>query len=187
MRFYLPLPDTQPGGTVVIRTRAGDAAALAARVKAALPPTPRPTIDVAADRLARVLRPWRTATALFVMLGVTALTLACLGIYSIMSYTASERVHELGIRVALGASPAQVIALAVREIVPPVALGVAAGCGLALVLARVAGSLLYGVAPSDPVTFVGAPLALGFIAFVAAWLPARRASRIDPAQVLRQE
>jgi len=80
-----------------------------------------------------------------------------------------------------------VISLAIREIVSPVALGVAAGCGLALAMARVAGSLLYGVGPSDPVTFIGAPLALGVIAFCAAWLPARRASRIDPAQVLRQE
>jgi putative ABC transport system permease protein len=108
-------------------------------------------------------------------------------VYGVSAYSMSRRTREMGIRVALGARPAQVISLALREIVSPVALGVAAGCGLALAMARVAGSLLYGVGPSDPVTFIGAPLALGVIAFVAAWLPARRASRIDPAQVLRQE
>jgi predicted permease len=132
---------------------------------------------------------WRSRVTAMLLGGFAglALVLAALGVYGVSAYSMSRRTREMGIRVALGARPAQVISLAIREIVPPVALGVAAGCGLALALARVAGSLLYGVGPSDPVTFVGAPLALGVIAFVAAWLPARRASRIDPAQVLRQE
>jgi len=132
---------------------------------------------------------WRSRITAMLLGGFAglALVLAALGVYGVSAYSMSRRTREMGIRVALGARPAQVISLAIREIVSPVALGVAAGCGLALAMARVAGSLLYGVGPSDPVTFIGAPLALGVIAFCAAWLPARRASRIDPAQVLRQE
>jgi putative ABC transport system permease protein len=139
--------------------------------------------EVIAERL------WRSRVTAMLLGGFAAVgvVLAALGVYGVSAYSMSRRTREMGIRVALGARPVQVISLAIRELVPTVAVGVAAGCGLALALARLADSLLYGVGPSDPATFVGAPLALGIVALVAAWLPARRASRIDPAQVLRRE
>ena len=186
MRFYLPLSDAQPGGTVVIRARAGDAAALAARVKAALPPTPRPTIDVASDRLARVLRPWRTATALFVMLGVTALTLACLGIYSIMSYTASERVHELGVRVALGASASDVLRLVIGGGLRLAIAGGLAGLAAAAAGGHLLASLLYDVSPFDPLVYAVAFVFM-ITAGAASMLPAAlRAARVDAVVALRE-
>jgi predicted permease len=176
--------------TFVIRT-AGDAAELARAaqravwsVDANVPVSRLATLEqVIADQL------WRSRVTAVLLGGfaAVALVLAALGVYGVSAYSMSRRTREMSIRVALGARPAQVISLALREVVTPVAGGVAAGCGLALALARVVASLLYGVGPSDPVTFVGAPLALGAIALLAAWLPARRASRVDPAQVLRQE
>jgi putative ABC transport system permease protein len=176
--------------TFVVRT-AGDPAGLARAaqravwsVDANVPVSRVATMEqIIADQL------WRSRVTAVLLGGfaAVALVLAALGVYGVSAYSMSRRTREMGIRVALGARPAQVISLALGEIVAPVVVGVAAGCGLALTLARVVGSLLYGVGPSDPVTFVGAPLALGVIALLAAWLPARRASRVDPAQVLRQE
>jgi ABC-type antimicrobial peptide transport system permease subunit len=111
--------------------------------------------------------------------------LAALGVYGVSAYATSRRTREIGIRVALGARPSQVVSLALRETLAPIVAGLAAGCAVALALGQLAGSLLYGVGPNDPMTFVGAPIALAVIAIVAAWLPARRASLIDPAVVLR--
>jgi putative ABC transport system permease protein len=108
-------------------------------------------------------------------------------VYGVSAYTMSRRAREIGIRIALGARPASVVSLALRETVAPVTAGVVVGCAVALVLARAASTLLYDVTPGDPVTFVIAPLMLAAIAIAAAWLPARRASRLDPASVLRQD
>ena len=172
----------------VVRT-AGDPLELATAVQRAVwsvdssvPISGTATMDrVIVDRL------WRSrVTAL--LLGVfaaVALVLAALGVYGVSAYNTSRRTREIGIRVALGARPSQVVSLALRETIAPILGGLAVGCGVALALARLAASLLYGVGPGDPITFVAAPVALGVIALAAAWLPARRASRIDPAVVLR--
>lgn len=176
--------------TFVVRT-AGDPAELARAAQRAMWSVDAnvPVSRVATMEQVIAEQLWRSRITAMLLGGFAglALVLAALGVYGVSAYSMSRRTREMGIRVALGARPAQVISLALREIVSPVTLGVAAGCALALAMARIAGSLLYGVGPADPVTFIGAPLALGVVAFVAAWLPARRASRIDPAQVLRQE
>ena len=132
-------------------------------------------------------RLWRSRVTAFLLgvFAVVALVLAALGVYGVSAYAMSRRAREIGIRVALGARPAQVVSLALGETLLPIVAGVGVGCAVALALGQLAGSLLYGVGPSDPVTFVGAPLGLGLIAIAAAWWPARRASRIDPAVVLR--
>jgi putative ABC transport system permease protein len=172
----------------VVRT-AGDPLELATAVQRAVwsvdssvPISGTATMDrVIVDRL------WRSrVTAL--LLGVfaaVALVLAALGVYGVSAYSTSRRTREIGIRVALGARPSQVVSLALGETLAPILGGLAVGCGVALALARLAASLLYGVGPGDPITFVAAAVALGVIALAAAWLPARRASRIDPAVVLR--
>jgi putative ABC transport system permease protein len=130
---------------------------------------------------------WRSRVTAFLLglFAAVALVLAALGVYGVSAYAMSRRTREIGIRVALGARPSQVVSLALRDTLPPIVMGVAVGCGAALALAQLAGSLLYGVGPTDPVTFMSAATALGAIALAAAWLPARRASRIDPAVVLK--
>lgn len=116
-----------------------------------------------------------------------ALVLAAIGIFGVLSYLVEQRTHELGIRVALGAQRADVIGVVMRETIPMVGIGVAAGLGLALGLARFARSMLYEAQGVDPVTFLGVGLLLMVVAVLAAAIPARRASRVDPMIALRSE
>ena len=108
--------------------------------------------------------------------------LAGLGLYGVTSYNVTRRRAELGIRLALGAAPAIVIRLALARVSALVAAGVAVGAALALAAARFVTALLYGLQPRDPATLVGAALTLAGVGAVAGWLPAYRASRIDPAE-----
>jgi len=119
--------------------------------------------------------------------GGLALLLAALGLYGVMSYAVSRRRTEIGIRMALGAGPAGAVRLILVRVAVLVGLGVAAGTILALWAARfMAGSsLIYGLQPRDPATLVAAALVLSLVGALAGYLPARRASRIDPAVVLR--
>ena len=118
--------------------------------------------------------------------GTLALLLAGLGLYGVTSYAVNRRRTELGIRMALGAAPAGVIGLVLRRVGILVATGVLVGGGISWVLARFVSTLLYGLDKHDPLTLAGAAVVLSLIGAVAGWLPARRASRIDPAQVLRE-
>ena len=117
--------------------------------------------------------------------GLLALLLAGLGLYGVTSYAVSRRRTELGIRMALGAAPAGVVSLVLKRVGVLVAAGVLIGSGVALYASTFVSTLLYGLEPRDPVTFVGAALVLAAIGALAGWIPARRASRIDPASVLR--
>jgi len=114
-----------------------------------------------------------------------ALTLAAVGIFGVLSYALEQRTHELGIRVALGARPGDVIALVARETIPMVGAGLVTGLVVAAALTRFIRSMLYEIQPGDPTTFVGVSLVLAAIAIVAALLPARRAARVDPVIALR--
>ncbi|MEJ2083149.1 MAG: ABC transporter permease, partial [Acidobacteriota bacterium] len=117
----------------------------------------------------------------------SALLLACLGIYGVVSYTVSRRAREMGIRMALGAQSAGLSLLVVRQEMRPVVVGLAAGVLGALGVGRLIESLLFGVGAHDPVTVTAAVLFLAAVALVACWLPARRASRVDPAAARQQE
>ena len=116
-----------------------------------------------------------------------ALTLAAVGIFGVLSYALEQRTHELGIRVALGARPGDVLALVARETIPMVGAGLFTGLVVAAVLTRFIRSMLYEIQPGDPTTFVGVSLVLAAIAIMAALLPARRAARVDPVIALRSE
>ena len=131
--------------------------------------------------------PFQMGAALAAALGILGLILAIVGVYGVVSYAASQRTHEIGIRLALGAQPKQILGMILRQGLVIVGIGVAVGILAAGALARVVGNLLYGVAPLDPVTYIGAAVALGVIAIVACYVPARRAMRVEPMVALRYE
>jgi predicted permease len=120
------------------------------------------------------------------LFGGLALLLAGLGLYGVTAYAVSRRRTEIGIRMALGAAPGSVIKLVLSRVTVQVALGVAIGGAMSLWASKFVATLLYGLEPRDLTTLIGAAVVLGCVAAMAAWLPARRAARIDPAEVLRE-
>jgi putative ABC transport system permease protein len=120
-------------------------------------------------------------------MGLLGLVLAVVGIYSVVSYAAAQRTQEIGIRIAMGASPRDILKIILRQGLGVVGVGLALGLVIALAGTRVMSSLFVGVKPSDPVTFVVVVLLLTGIALFACWIPARRATRIDPLVALRYE
>jgi ABC-type antimicrobial peptide transport system permease subunit len=118
--------------------------------------------------------------------GGLALFLAALGLYGVMTYAVSRRRTEIGIRMALGAGPSAAVRLVLSRAALLVGLGVVLGAAMSLWAVRFATPLLFGLQPRDPMTLAGAAVILAAIGAIAGWLPARRASRIDPARVLRE-
>jgi putative ABC transport system permease protein len=116
-----------------------------------------------------------------------ALALAAVGTYGVMSYSVAERRQEIGIRMALGAQASGVLGMVLAQGIVIAAIGLGLGIGGAYALSRTMSSLLYGVDARDLLTFLAAPFVLALVAVVACWIPAWRATRVDPAKVLRQE
>jgi putative ABC transport system permease protein len=133
------------------------------------------------------IAPARLRTALLAMFAGIALLLAAVGIYGVVSYSVAQRAREMAIRRALGAAPGDLLKLVVGKTMLIVLVGLALGAGAALALTRVLASLLYDTSPTDRVTFVGMPLLLLLVALMASYLPARRATKIDPMIALRCE
>jgi putative ABC transport system permease protein len=118
---------------------------------------------------------------------ILALSLAALGIYSVLSYAISRRTQEIGIRMALGATGHAVILLILSQALTRILAGIAAGCIFALALTRLLRTMLYAVSPTDPAVFCGVAALLTSVALIASYVPARRASRADPLTALRHE
>jgi putative ABC transport system permease protein len=151
------------------------------------PEVPLLNIRTMSDSVSASLSPERFTMLLLVAFAGFALLLAVIGIYSVMSYSVSRRTNEIGIRVALGASPSDVLLLVVRHGMALSVLGSAIGITGALLLSRLMTKLLYGVQPTDPTTFAAVAIVLTLVALAACYLPARRAMRVDPIVALRYE
>jgi putative ABC transport system permease protein len=125
--------------------------------------------------------------AMMAALGLIALVLAASGVYGVMAHSVTERTHEIGIRLALGAQPKQVLRWIAERGIRLAAIGLGIGLLLAFAMARLLASLLFGVSATDPVIFIGIPSLLAIVAIAACYLPARRAMRVDPIVALRYE
>jgi putative ABC transport system permease protein len=115
------------------------------------------------------------------------LLLSAVGLYGVIAYAVSQRTHELGVRVALGATGDHISRMVIREGITLTGLGVGLGIVGAFVASKTLSTLLFGVTPTDPATFVSVVVVLGVVAVLASWLPARRASRVDPLVAMRGE
>lgn len=182
-----------PGGlasqpVIVVRTRGNPeamAGVLRQIVSAEEPSAVLESVMSMEDRvLGSLARPRLYAVVLAGFAGF-ALTIAAVGLFGVLSYSVAQRARELGVRVAIGARPAQIVGLVLREGLAIGAAGIAAGIGAALVMTRWMSTFLYGVAPRDAATFVLVPAALLLITAIACAVPARRAARLDPLRVLR--
>jgi ABC-type antimicrobial peptide transport system permease subunit len=161
------------------------AGAVRAGLKPIAPNLPRADFRELRQLVDKAVSPRRFVVTLLSGFALFALILASLGIYGVVSYSVGQRTQEIGIRMALGASAASLEASIVRQTLALAAIGIAIGSAASFALAGAMAGLLYGVTGSDPLTYVGMLVALSAVAALAGYLPARRASRIDPSIALR--
>jgi putative ABC transport system permease protein len=188
---YVPFSQ-QPQGSMAIAIRtSGDPMAVGAAARAQVQALDRtqPIYDMrtleqkVSDNMSGV----ESSARLMTMFGIIGLVLAAAGIYAVMAYLVVQRTHEIGVRMALGATPGHVLRLMVRRAVVLAAVGLAIGLPAALALARLLSSVLFGVVSMDLAVFTGCTLVLALVAGVAGYVPARRASKVDPMVALRYE
>jgi putative ABC transport system permease protein len=148
---------------------------------------PVTNIKTMSDVVADTMAPRKFNMLLFGLFAVIAMSLAALGIYGVMAYSVAERTQEIGIRMALGAQKSEVLRLILRTGVMLTLIGIAVGVALALVMTRLMTTLLFGITPNDATTFAAVSLFLIFIALLACYIPARRATKVDPLVALRYE
>ncbi|MEO8633670.1 MAG: ABC transporter permease [Gemmatimonadales bacterium] len=189
--FYLPVAQINVERTSLLLRTHGVPAALIASVRALVhdldPALPVEAIGTFQDHLSFALLPARAGGLALGAFGLLGLLLASLGVYGVVAYGVAQRRREIGIRIALGAKGGAVVRMMVRDGLRLVSIGL----GIGLLLAGVSGflvrGLLYGLTPLDPVAFIAGPLVFGLVALGASYLPARRATRIDPMAALRAE
>lgn len=189
--YYLPAGQSgEFEGRLVLRMR-GEASSQREAIQSDLMQVMPSAGYLAVRPMSRVLRSvtrsWRLGSTMFAVFGALALTLAAIGLYSVVAYSVAQRRHEVGVRLALGARAGSVIALVVREGFRVVIAGVAIGIGLALAAGHWLSPMLFQVSPRDPWVFVAVTAVLVLVALLASGVPALRASRVDPAAVLRED
>jgi len=189
--MYFPIGQRQwPSMAVEVRT-ASDPAAFITTVRDAVrgldPNLPLTNMTTQADAIEGRVAQERLFAQAYVLFGLLALALASIGLFGVMSYSISRRTNEIGVRMALGARRADVIAMVMRESMIMVAAGIVIGLGGTVVAGRLVASLLFGLSPTDPPTIAGAMAVMLAVSAIAGYLPARRASRLDPMAALRCE
>ncbi len=189
--IYVPLGQFAPVNAVVFLRGRGDTGNLGEAVRREVekvdPHIPVHSISSMDEIIARSMADRRFALELLGIFAAVALLLAAIGIYGVMAYSFSQRTHEIGIRIALGAQRMDIFRMAVGEGMQLVAIGLVVGLIGAAALTRFVRTMLFGVSPSDPVTFGAISATLAAAAFLACYIPARRATRVDPLLALRDE
>ena len=192
--LYVPYAQERRGFVaprdLVVRTT-GDPASLAAAVRETVwsvdkdqPVSNVRTMDTV---IATTVSRERFQMLLLALFATLAMVLACVGLYGVISYAVVQRTHEIGVRMALGAQPGDVLRLVINQGMLLTLIGLAIGVAGAFAVTRVMNEMLFGVTATDPITFVAVPLMLGVIAFLACYIPARRATKVDPLVALRYE
>jgi predicted permease len=190
--LYLPVPSKEGrfGLSLLVRSDSADPAAMAATLRTTVRSLdPKLKIEVLQyeDILKRPIEPLLMVVSLASLAGLLALALAVMGLYGVTSFVVVQRTHEIGVRMALGAQAADVVRLVLRQGLRLVIIGVAIGLSLSVAATRVLAAALFGISPTDPLTFVVITLLLGLVALLACWIPARRATKVDPLVALRHE
>jgi putative ABC transport system permease protein len=189
--FYRPLlRDYSTNATLVARTFGDPQSALAVlrseleRMDSTLPLY---NVRTLSEHMNVPLFPFRVAATVLGSFGVLAIVLAAIGIYGVMSYVVAGRTREIGVRIALGAAQRDVLLLIIRQGMTLAVIGLAIGLVIAFGVAQLLAKLLFGVSPADPLTFAGVSLLLALVAALACYVPARRATKVDPLVALRYE
>jgi putative ABC transport system permease protein len=190
-QVYLTIPQYyQAFGTLQVRTK-GDPTAVIAEVRKVVQAVDRNLplvfVQTIGDILDQGLWAPRMGAALLSLFGFLSLALAAIGVYGVMSYSVTQRTQEFGIRMALGAEAGNILRLVVTEGLWLAGIGLVIGVVAAAFVSRLLAGLLYGVQPGDPLTIGGVALLLAVVAMTACFLPARRATRVDPLVALRYE
>jgi macrolide transport system ATP-binding/permease protein len=189
--FYRPmLRDYSTSASLVARTTGDSKAALVAlrgELERLDPTLPLYNVQTLTDHMSVPLFPFRMAATVLGSFGILAIVLAAIGIYGVMSYVVAGRTREIGVRIALGAARRDVLLLIIKQGMTLAVVGLAIGLLVAFGVAQLLAKLLFGVSPVDPLTFAGVALLLALIAALACYIPARRATRVDPLVALHYE
>jgi len=195
IQYFIPLAQadsvtSSPVTALLVRTN-GPADALVGAVRRTIQETaadlPYPSIDPMPRLFASQLRPWRLGSILLSLFGALGLVLAAIGLYGVFNYVVSQRTQEMGIRIALGAGRREILGLVLGQALRVTGWGLLLGTAAALAVGRAIASLLYGIKPHDPLVLSLVILILGAVAVIASYLPARRATNVDPMVALRDE
>jgi putative ABC transport system permease protein len=180
-----------PSMSVAIRSATSDATSLTSAAQNAVwsvnKDVPLASVRTMQDLIANSVQRRKFSMFLLSIFAAVAMLLAAIGLYGVMSYSVAQRTHEIGIRMALGARRPDVLALVVKQGMALALMGIAAGAMISLAMTRLISGMLFGITATDPLTFAGVAALLGAVAFLANYLPARRASRVDPMVALRYE
>jgi putative ABC transport system permease protein len=194
LEIYVPYTQERRGFTaprdLVVRT-SGDPGSLAGAVRQAVwavdKDQPISNVRTMDQVLAASVSRERFQMLLLALFAALALVLACVGLYGVISYAVVQRTHEIGVRMALGAQAGDVLRLVINQGMLLTFIGLVIGIAGAFAVTRVMTEILYGVTATDPLTFAGVPIVLGVIALLACYIPARRATKVDPLVALRYE
>ena len=176
LHYYMPITQFHPSSGEVRRT-----------LQQTMPGASYVTVTPLSKVIAPQIRSWKMGATLFAAFGVLALVLAAIGLYSVIAYNVTQRTHEMGVRVALGAQARDVISLIVREGLWIVIPGIVLGTVVALVASRWIAPLLFNVSPKDTPVLAAVIATLLGVAVLASWVPAQRASHVDPNEALRSD
>jgi putative ABC transport system permease protein len=187
--FYRPHTQSVARTLYIVVRSDGDPATLAGlvtkEIRALDPDLPLSNVRTMSSRIEESLVRRRFSMILLGLFAGLAFVLAAIGIYGVMAYLVSQAAREMGIRIALGATPAAILGLVLRQGLIIAALGITVGVAAAVALTRLLQGLLFGIQPADPITFTVTSLVLGITALAACYFPARRAARTDPVAAMR--